>query len=68
MSNFRFNNNQISKEINEIIEKGYTVKAGTVSGNSIEVLENCQSYVYYENTKKRDEDLMNLQHAIADAK
>jgi hypothetical protein len=68
MESLKFNNSQIIKELNEIIEKGYTVKAGTISGNSIEVLENCQSYVYYERISDRDSDLKELKKAIADAR
>ena len=68
MRDLKFENNQISREIKGIIEKGYTVKAGGVSGNSIEVLENHQSYVYYDNKVNRDSDLDKLKKAILDSK
>lgn len=68
MEALKFNNTQIAKEINEIISKGYTVKGGTISGNSIEVVENNQSYVYYDRVSDRDADLVKLVNAIADAK
>ena len=68
MRDLKFNNIQISKEINTIIEKGYTVKSGGVSGNSIEILENNQSYVYYDNKVNRDSDLDQLKKAILDSK
>lgn len=68
MKDLKFKNNQISREIKNIIEKGYTVKAGGVSGNSIEVLENHQSYVYYDNKVNRDSDLDKLKKAILDYK
>tara|TARA_R110001592_G_scaffold362285_3_gene675635 strand:+ start:470 stop:685 length:216 start_codon:yes stop_codon:yes gene_type:complete len=68
MRDLKFNNGQIVKEIKTIIEKGYTVKSGGVSGNSIEVLENNQSYIYYDNKVNRDSDLDKLKKAIEDAK
>ncbi len=68
MRDLKFNNGQIVKEIKTIIEKGYTVKSGDVSGNSIEVLENNQSYIYYDNKVNRDSDLDKLKKAIEDAK
>jgi len=68
MEALTFNNTQITKEFNEIITNGYTVKSGTISGNSIEVLENNQSYVYYGRSEDRDADLIKLVNAIADAK
>tara|TARA_R110000803_G_scaffold74903_6_gene139157 strand:+ start:10499 stop:10705 length:207 start_codon:yes stop_codon:yes gene_type:complete len=67
MIDLKFNNGQIIKEINTIIEKGYTIKSGGVSGNSIEVLENNQSYVYYDNKVNRDSDLKKLKKVILDA-
>lgn len=67
MRDLKFNNVQIAKEIKTIIEKGYTVKSGGVSGNSIEVLENNQSYIYYDNKVNRDSDLNKLKKAILDA-
>ena len=68
MRDLKFNNVQIAKEIKTIIEKGYTVKSGGVSGNSIEVLENNQSYIYYDNKVNRDSDLNKLKKAILDSK
>ena len=68
MRDLKFKNGQIAKEIKTIIEKGYTVKTGGVSGYSIEVLENNQSYVYYDNKVNRDSDLDKLKKAILDSK
>lgn len=65
MKNGRFNK---GINVNEIIKNGYTFRAGTVSGNSIEVIENCLSYVYYEDKVARDEDLKTLEKLVADAR
>ena len=65
MKNAKFNN---KINVKEIINNGYTFKAGTVSGNSIEIIENCQSYIYYENKEARDADLRTLEELVADAR
>lgn len=65
MENARFNK---SINVKEIINNGYTFRAGTISGNSIEVIENCLSYVYYEDKNSRDEDLRTLEKLVADAR
>tara|TARA_R110001592_G_scaffold233423_1_gene491035 strand:- start:1391 stop:1600 length:210 start_codon:yes stop_codon:yes gene_type:complete len=57
-------NGNLSKEVKSIIDNGYTVRAGEVSGNSIEEVETLTSYVYYENIEGRDKDLKSIQELI----
>jgi hypothetical protein len=59
-----WNNGKLSKEVKTIIDNGYTVKSGNVSGNSIEEVETLTSYVYYDNVEARDEDLKSIQRLI----
>jgi len=63
-----WNNGKLSKEVKTIIDNGYTVKAGNVSGNSIEEVETLTSYVYYGNTEARDKDLKSIQELIENNK
>lgn len=65
MKNAKFNK---GINVREIINNGYTFRAGNVSGNSIEVIENCLSYIYYEDKTARDEDLKTLEKLVADAR
>lgn len=57
-------NGKLSKEVKGIIDNGYTVKAGNISGNSIEEVETLTSYVYYGNKEARDKDLKEIQELI----
>lgn len=57
-------NGRLSKEVKSIIDNGYTVKAGNISGNSIEEVETLTSYVYYDNKEARDKDLKEIQELI----
>lgn len=66
MKKVKFNNNSV--KIETIINNGYTVKAGTVGGNSIEILENCLSIIYYDNVVARDADLAKIQKMVANAR
>lgn len=66
MTQLRLNN--ATYDINKIIDNGYTVRAGSVSGNSIEILESGVSITYYEKVEMRDNDLEIIKKAIADGK
>jgi len=64
MSDSRFNNNVLGGSIKKAIELGYTLKAGTIGGYSIEEVETCTSYIYYGDIDKRDADLKLAQKLI----
>jgi hypothetical protein len=55
-----FNNKEVREMASEIIEKGIEFKKGTVSGHSIEIVENdpesFTSFTYYKDESGRDSD------------
>lgn len=57
---YKFVNNQLGKEAEKLIKKGWTPTKGKVSGNSIEFDNDCSSYVYYGNQSGRDADFAEL--------
>lgn len=68
MVDVKFNNRQLKSDVKSILDNGYTVKAGTISGNSIEIVETCISYTYYDRVNDRDEDLESIKKLITDEK
>lgn len=55
-----FKNKELREMASEIVEKGIEFKKGTVSGHSIEIVENdpesFTSFTYYEDEAGRDSD------------
>jgi len=55
-----FNNKEVREMASEIVNKGIDFKKGTVSGHSIEIVENDPeshtSFTYYEDEVARDAD------------
>ena len=68
MASLEFFNRVLSGSIERAIELGYTLKAGTIGGYSIEEVETCTSFIYYDNVEKRDADLKLALKLIEDAK
>ena len=62
MTNLKFNNKTIERNLEEILECKTIAKRGGVSGNSIEVMEgnSFTSYTYYDDEKSCLEDLEKL--------
>jgi len=64
--NIKLNNVALKNDLNEILENNYEVSKGTVSGNSIEMVEgnSLSSYTYYGKEKERDEDLKTIEELL----
>ena len=58
----RFNNRTLENSLKEVLKDNTSARKGSVSGNSIEVMEGkaYSSYVYYDDEKSCDEDLKTL--------
>ena len=59
-----FVNQELKKDIDKLISKGWYPSKGKVSGNSIEFEEDCSSYLYYSNVIDRDSDLFELERML----
>ena len=63
------NKNGILSDIaKEMIDNSHTLKVGKVGGYSIEDVDTCTSYIYYEDKIRRDADLKQIKKLIKDAK
>ncbi len=65
----KFNNWSIERNIKLIIDSGVPIRKGTLSGFSIETVEEggYQSYLYKDNEIDRDEDFEKLKSMIFDS-
>lgn len=62
MTNLKFNNKTIERNLEEILKCNTIATRGSVSGNSIEVIEgnSFTSYTYYDDEKSCLQDLEKL--------
>ena len=66
MTNLKFNNKTIERNLEEILKCNTIAEKGGVSGNSIEVMEgnSFTSYTYYDDEKSCLQDLEKLNELL----
>ena len=62
----RFNNRTLEKSLEEILKYNTSAEKGTISGNSIEVMEGNAhtSFIYYDDGESCNEDLKILKNIL----